>query len=76
VVLRGILISWTDIHHARPTSTQEEMKAKMDTHQKKMGAAIYSTWSELKETIKHRVEDVVLCRPKDAAPPKGTDRDD
>jgi hypothetical protein len=42
-------------------STQEEMKAKMDIHQEKMEAAIHSIRSELEETIKHSVEDVLLC---------------
>jgi hypothetical protein len=33
----------------------------MDIHQEKMEAAIHSIWSELEETIKHRVEDVLAC---------------
>jgi hypothetical protein len=40
-------------------STQEEMKAKMDIHQEKVEAAMHSIRSELEETIKHRVEDVL-----------------
>jgi hypothetical protein len=50
-----------DIQQARTESTQEEMKARMDIHQEKMEAAIHSIWSELEETIKHRVEDVLSC---------------
>jgi hypothetical protein len=45
-VLRDTFISWMDIHQARTMSTQEEMKAKMDTHQEKMEAAIQSIWSD------------------------------
>jgi hypothetical protein len=37
------------------------MKAKMDIHQAKMEAAIHSIRSELEETIKHQVEDVLSC---------------
>jgi hypothetical protein len=48
-----------DIHQARTVSTQEEMKAKMDINQEKMEAAIHSIQSQ--ETIKHWVEDVLLC---------------
>jgi flagellar biosynthesis chaperone FliJ len=48
-----------DIHQARTESTQEEMKAKMDIHQEKMEAAINSIRTELEETIKHQVEDIL-----------------
>jgi hypothetical protein len=37
------------------------MKAEMDIQQQKMEATIHSIRSELKETIKHRVEDVLSC---------------
>jgi hypothetical protein len=50
-----------DIHQAGSVSTQEEMKAEMDIHQEKMEAAIHSIRSELEETTKHRVEDILLC---------------
>jgi hypothetical protein len=63
-VLWGTLISRMDIHQSRTLSTQEEMKAKMDIHQEKMEAAIHSICSEL-DIIKHRMEDVLLCRPKE-----------
>jgi predicted nucleic acid-binding Zn-ribbon protein len=56
-----ILFSWMDTHQARTESTQEEMRTKMDMHQKKMEAAIHSLQSKLKETIKHLVEDVLSC---------------
>jgi hypothetical protein len=49
-----------DIHQARPESTQEETKAKMNIHQEKMEAAIHSTQSELDEAIKHWMEDILL----------------
>jgi hypothetical protein len=39
----------------------QELKAKMDTHKEKTEAAIHSIRSGLEETIKHRVEDVLLC---------------
>jgi hypothetical protein len=60
-VLRGTLVSRMDIHQARTESIQDEMKAKMDIHQKKMEAAKHFTRSELEETIKLRVEDVLSC---------------
>jgi uncharacterized coiled-coil protein SlyX len=50
-VLRGTLTSRKNIHQARTESTAEEMKAKIDTHQEKMEAAILSIWSKLEETI-------------------------
>jgi hypothetical protein len=37
------------------------MKAKLDTHQEKMEAAIHSIWSKLEETVKHRVKDLLSC---------------
>jgi type VI protein secretion system component Hcp len=60
-VLRNTLVFRMDIHQARTLSTQEEMKAKMDIHQEKIEAAIHSIRSELEETIKHRLEDVLFC---------------
>jgi hypothetical protein len=60
-VLRGSFISWMDIHQARTVSAQEEMEARMGIHQEKMEATVHSTWSESKETIKHRMEDVLSC---------------
>jgi hypothetical protein len=33
----------------------------MELHQEKMEATIHSIWSKLEETIKHWVEDVLLC---------------
>jgi hypothetical protein len=60
-ILRGSLVSRLNIHPARTVSTQEETKAKMDIHQEKVEATIHSIRSELEETIKHRVEDVLSC---------------
>jgi uncharacterized membrane-anchored protein YjiN (DUF445 family) len=60
-VLQGTLVSWMDVHQARTMSTKEEIKAKVDIQQEKMEAAIHSIWSELGETIKHWVEDVLSC---------------
>jgi hypothetical protein len=57
-VLRGTLICLMDIHKAKAVSTQE-MKTKMDIHQEKMEAMIHSIWSELEQTIKHQVEDIL-----------------
>jgi hypothetical protein len=39
---------------------KEEKKARMDIHQEKMEAAIHFIRSELEETIKHRVDDILL----------------
>jgi hypothetical protein len=60
-VLQGTIISRMDVHQARTMSTKEEMKAKVDINQEKMEAAIHSIWSELGETIKHWVKDVLSC---------------
>jgi hypothetical protein len=60
-VLRGILSTWMDIHQARPESSQEETKPKMNIHQEKMEAEIHSILYELDVTIKHWVEDVLSC---------------
>jgi hypothetical protein len=60
-VLQSPLVSQMDIHQARTEPTPEEIKAKMDIHQGKMEAAVHSIWSELEETIKYRVEDVLPC---------------
>jgi hypothetical protein len=60
-VLPDTLTSWVDIHQARPESNLEERKAKINIHQDKTEAAIHSILSELDVTIKHRVEDVLLC---------------
>jgi hypothetical protein len=57
----SILLSGMDIHQARTESTQEEMSDKMDIHPEKTVTAIKSIRSELEETIKHRVEDVLSC---------------
>jgi translation elongation factor EF-G len=56
-----LFVSQMDVHQARTESTQEEMKAKMDIHQEKMEAAVHSIRSELEETVKHWVEDVLSC---------------
>jgi predicted nuclease with TOPRIM domain len=40
---------------------KEEKKAEMDIHQEKMEVAIHFIWSELEETIKHRVDDILSC---------------
>jgi hypothetical protein len=37
------------------------MKTKMDIHQEKMEASIHSIRTELEETVKHRVDDVLSC---------------
>jgi hypothetical protein len=37
----------------------KEMKAKIDIREEKSEASIYSIWPELKETMKHSVEDVL-----------------
>jgi hypothetical protein len=58
-VLWGTLVSHMNIHQARTESTLEEMKSKMDIHQEKMEAAIHAIQSELEETIKHRMEDIL-----------------
>jgi hypothetical protein len=50
-----------DTHQAWTLIAQEEMKAKMDIHQEMMDAAIHFILFELEETIKHWVEDVLLC---------------
>jgi hypothetical protein len=42
-------------------AVQKEMKANMDIHQEKMETAMHSIRSELEETIKYRVEDVLSC---------------
>jgi hypothetical protein len=55
----------------------KEMKAKKDIQQKEIEATIHSIWSELEETIKHRVEDVLSCvNQNEARPPQGTHRED
>jgi hypothetical protein len=64
-----------DIHQARIQTAQAEIKPTMDVHKERVEGAIHSIRSELEETIKHLMEDVV-CRPKDAGPPQGTDRED
>jgi hypothetical protein len=48
-----------DIHQVRTVSTQEEMKAKMDAHHEKIEAIVHSIWSELEETLKHQVGDIM-----------------
>jgi hypothetical protein len=60
-VLRSALVSRMDIHQTRTESTQKEMKVKIDIHQEKMESTVHSIRSELEETIKHRVEDVLSC---------------
>jgi hypothetical protein len=50
-----------DIHQSRTVSAQEDMKVKMDIHQEKMEATIHSIRSNLEETTKHWVEDVLSC---------------
>jgi hypothetical protein len=39
-VLRCILVSWIDIHQGMTEAIQEEIVAKMDTHQERMGASV------------------------------------
>jgi hypothetical protein len=73
--IQNTLVSRMDTHQARTLTAQAEMKAVMDVCKERVKGAIRSIRSELEETIKHRVEDVV-CRPKDAGPPQGTDRED
>jgi hypothetical protein len=46
---------------AKTDANVKEMKAKMDIHQEKIEATIHSIRSELEETIKYRVEDVLSC---------------
>jgi hypothetical protein len=50
-----------DTYQARTETTEEEMKAKMNIHHKKMEAAIHSIRAELEETIKYRVADILSC---------------
>lgn len=49
-----------DIHQARTEPTPEVIKAKMDIQQGKMEATVHPIQSELEETIKFWVEDVLL----------------
>lgn len=67
----GTLVSQMDIHQSETEATQEEMKAKMNTNQEKMKAsfssgqeemkvAISCIRAELEETMKHRVEGVLM----------------
>jgi hypothetical protein len=46
---------------AKMEANQETMDAKIDADQEKLGAAVYSIRSELEETVKHWVEDFLLC---------------
>jgi hypothetical protein len=64
-----------DIHQARTMTAHVEMKAMMNVFQGRIEAAIHSIRSKLEESMKQRVEDI-LCRPNDAEPPQGTDRED
>jgi BMFP domain-containing protein YqiC len=48
-----------NFHQARTLTAQEEMKATMDVHKEMMETAIKSFRSELEETIKHQLEDVL-----------------
>jgi hypothetical protein len=50
-----------DSHQSRPVSTQEWMMTKIHIHQEKAETATHSIRSELGETMKHRVTDVLLC---------------
>jgi hypothetical protein len=52
--------SLMDIHQSRTESPQEQMKAKTVVHQEKMKAAIFTIRPQLEETVKHRVENVLL----------------
>jgi hypothetical protein len=47
-VLRGTLVSLMDMHQARTEAIQEEITAKMDAHQERMGASV-NVWR--KETM-------------------------
>jgi hypothetical protein len=59
-VLKGTLVSSMVIHRTRTMFTQEEIKAKLDIHQKKMETATHSIRFKL-ETMKHWVKDVLSC---------------
>jgi hypothetical protein len=50
-----------DIHQTRTESIQEEIKAKMGIHQEMMESAIQSIQSQLEDTIKRWVEDILPC---------------
>jgi type II secretory pathway component PulL len=53
------------------------MKASMDMHQKKMEVTIHSIQSKLEETIRHQVENILLCiKKKDVELLKGTHEED
>jgi hypothetical protein len=47
------------VNQAKTEFTQEEMNAKMDMHQENMEATMHSIRSELEETIKHEMEDIL-----------------
>jgi hypothetical protein len=76
-VLQGTLVSRMDIHQTRIESTEEEINTKMDIHKEMMETAIHSIRSELEETIRYQIEDILsFCRPRNEGPPQGTDRED
>jgi hypothetical protein len=67
----GAVVSQMDIHHDRTQSTQEEIETKMNTYKEITEAAkrkgLEEIWAgisciraELEETIKHRLEDVLV----------------
>jgi hypothetical protein len=61
----GSLASWIDANkeemRARATAIQYKKEVMIKCRQEEMEAAIHSIWSELEETIKHWVEDVLAC---------------
>jgi hypothetical protein len=46
---------------AKMEANQERMDSKTDVNQKKMEATVHSISSDLEETIKHQMENVLLC---------------
>jgi hypothetical protein len=59
--IQSTFISRIDFHQARTLTAQEEMKATRGVGKERMETAINSVRSELEETIKHRLEDVLSC---------------
>jgi hypothetical protein len=61
----GSIASWIDAKEeemkARVSATQHEMEVTMKCSQEETDDAIYSIQSELEETIKHWLEDILAC---------------
>jgi hypothetical protein len=75
-VLRDIFVSRKEMYQARTESNQEKKsKTEVNTHRENLETTIQSIRSELEDTKKHRVEDVLSCQSKDVRPPERTDRE-